>query len=150
MPVLTGDLLNARQKHVMTIALDKVHDVVHAFFRCDACGRECVSINVLTGNVHGAMNDLRACAKLLLDTPERLIPDTESNTCTCAAKSPLRLERAVLCRTNPRRANDFHLRVRYGDVETDPDNVFAASLLFPDGRYVAIPFEQLLPAILPA
>lgn len=144
MPVLTGDLLRVRTKHVSTIALADVKDVLYAFFHCAACDRRWISITQLVGNPHGVMNDLAAVAKLLLDAPERLVPGANDTACECGS-SPARLDTSILCRTNPRKGNDFHLRVRHGpDVSAD---TFTAAMLFPDGRYVAVPHESLVRAM---
>jgi hypothetical protein len=130
---------------VSTIALVDVKDVLYCFFQCAACDQRWIAITQIVGNPHGVMNNLGAVAKLLLDTPEQLVPGAREMACECGS-SPARLDTSILCRTNPKKGNDFHLRVRHGpDVG---DDTFRAAVLFPDGRYLPVPQESLVRAIL--
>jgi hypothetical protein len=145
--VLPTELVEARKKHVATIPLADVGDVVYAFFHCRDCGARWTTVTQLVGNPHGVMNSLPAVARLLLDTPERLVPGAKDSRCECGSSVPATLEVSVLCLTNPRRGNGFHLRVRHGeDVD---DDTFTAAVLFPDGRYVAVPHESFVRALVP-
>ncbi|MFT3698218.1 MAG: hypothetical protein QM831_34065 [Kofleriaceae bacterium] len=141
--ILTGDLLHVRAKHVATRPLADVKDVVIGFFHCPACGERWSSVTQIAGDPHRIMNNLGAVARTLLDTPERLIPGATPSPCTCR-NGLARLESSVLCRTNPKRGSDFHLRVRNGTADAD---TFAAAMLFPDGRYVAVAQASLVAAI---
>jgi len=145
-PVLPDQLLEMRRKHIATIPLAKVDDVLFAFFHCETCDRRWITLTPIIGNPHGVMNSLSAVARLLLDEPERLIPGARDTRCECAAARPARLEISTLCRTNPGKGNDFHLRVRHG--EDVGDDTFTAAVLFPDGRYVAVAHESLVRALL--
>lgn len=141
-PLLEGELLKTRLKHINSADLAAVQDVLHAFFRCPSCGKRSSKVAILGGNLFDILNDPARLSSVLTVEPERFIPDLGSEKCDCPPATPLMLTYAILCRINPRSRNDLHLIVQYeADGMASPLRV---AVLEKNGAYSLLSEEESL------